>query len=551
MNEKKYNSYRDYFRDFFKSKTDEECVVFGEALLSDFRRWFLFWFKVIYEKEFIVQEQYHGDLFETYNKILHCDDDYIYTVINLCPRSSKTELIRFSMIYSILCNAMQETNNLYITGNKPILKEMADRLKNIFTNKYLLKCYPLLNLGANEVIDWDAKNEFENDNDIEEKKIWNSNKIKIGKHTIYLFSMGTGITGVGAGVFTVEKPKVIRGAIWIDDPDRARDVVDSPVRMERSFEILQSVILSRRNDKRHTPICIVQQRLGINDMTGHIIDKRDSGFDMFKIIKKPLLNEKGECLLPLMYDEKSLRLHKASESDWMAQFMQEPMQLAQRPIDVSWFKYYDELPDKDKFLEYDITVDTAMSEKTSADESVITLFGITNESKCYIIDILHGHWSFITLKDTLRNFYLQWSGIINIKNVYIEGRNNGISLQQELTRNNDFYIPIKDIQPTTTEKGTDKEISSDKYARALEIQYSLKMGRYYLPSCDYEWKDKLIKQAKYFTGQRGRHDDFCDSSIFYPLKVLQNNYGFYNEEQTDYDEIYEEYFMRQELNNFD
>ena len=99
MNEKKYNSYRDYFRDFFKSKTDEECVVFGEALLSDFRRWFLFWFKVIYEKEFIVQEQYHGDLFETYNKILHCDDDYIYTVINLCPRSSKTELIRFSMCF--------------------------------------------------------------------------------------------------------------------------------------------------------------------------------------------------------------------------------------------------------------------------------------------------------------------------------------------------------------------------------------------------------------------------------------------------------------------
>lgn len=548
--EKNYNSYGEYIRDFFKSKTDEDCVVFGESLLKDFRKWFLFWFKVIYEKEFIVQEGYHSDLFETYNKILHCDYEYLYTCINLCPRSSKTELIRFSMVYCILCNAGKETNNLYITGNKPILKEMADKLKTIFTNKYLLKCYPLLNLGVNETIDWEAKNEFENDNDFEDKRIWNANKIRIGKHTIYLFSMGTGITGVGAGVFTVDKPEVIRGAIWIDDPDRARDVVDSPIRMERSFEILQSVILSRRNDKRHTPICIVQQRLGVNDMTGHILDKQDSGFDMFKIIKKPLLNEKGECLLPLMYDERSLRLHKASESDWMAQFMQEPVALAQRPIDVNWFKYYDELPNIQEFAEFDMTCDTAFSEKKTSDETVITFFGITHDSKCYIIDVIHGHWSYVSLKENLRDFFIKWSEIYKINNVYIEYKGNGISLMQELSVEKGFYIPVKDISPTVNEKGTDKEMVADKYTRALEIQYSLKMGRYHLPENHYEWTDKLINQAKFFTGNKGNHDDFVDSSIIYPLKVLQNNYGFVYQEPTDYDEIYETFCERQEMEYF-
>ena len=78
---------------------DEKYTCFGQELLKrDFGSWFRIMFKLIEDKDFVVNP-IHPELFETFEKIYQHKLKRVN--LNLPPRSAKTTLSKYFLVYGI------------------------------------------------------------------------------------------------------------------------------------------------------------------------------------------------------------------------------------------------------------------------------------------------------------------------------------------------------------------------------------------------------------------------------------------------------------------
>ena len=164
--------------------------------------------------------------------------------------------------------------------------------------------------------------------------------------------------------------------------------------------------------------------------------------------------------------------------------------------------------------EFDITylaLDTAFSEKESADESVICVAGYNKNDpdKIYIRELVHGRWSFPDLIATLE----QTQKYYRAKFLCIEQAASGQSLIQVLER--ETKIHIHKFKPLKS-----------KSIRLQTVSPLFESGKVYF--CDGIWVDSFFKEITAFPAVP--HDDKTDAvcwAITYFLFHMAEGGGTY------------------------
>lgn len=125
---------------------DINPTLIGDILLKQgFERWFKYMFRIIEQRPFI-HEPIHTDLFQVFQDIY--DQKTTRQVINICPRSCKTDLCTYFVVYSITVNP--RCNWIYSSYSQSLLAQIALRMQGIFEHPAYKAMYPVLSVKETE-----------------------------------------------------------------------------------------------------------------------------------------------------------------------------------------------------------------------------------------------------------------------------------------------------------------------------------------------------------------------------------------------------------------
>ena len=174
---------------------DKEYI--GQVLLNKgFRTWFLYMFRIINGKPFIV-EPIHKDMFDLFQNIL--DRKILRHNLNVPPRSAKTTCCKYLIAYAYAKNP--KCNFIYTSYSQSLLADIANDIIGILEHPVYKAMYPQIDFAVenNQIQPVD---EFWRDyfisNDKEKKNIYSTKKIITYAGGVCWFaSLGSQLTGVG------------------------------------------------------------------------------------------------------------------------------------------------------------------------------------------------------------------------------------------------------------------------------------------------------------------------------------------------------------------
>ena len=466
-----------------------EPEFIGQRLITKgFKTFVLYLFKIIEGRNFIV-EPLHEDLFEYFDKIYK--GEKTRCCISLPPRSGKTTLATYFLIYTLTIEPRSQI--IYTSYSQSLLSEISNKVASILEHPVYKALFP----NQIYIEDNTSKpvNDFWKDYLYKEtgKNLYSSKLIRTMQGGIVVFqSIGGQILGHGVGIRASKK---FSGILLIDDPNKSADIRSKTI-CENVRKYFTETLLSRLNNP-DSPICCIQQRLSLSDLTQYLIDEFK-----FDLLKKPLLLEDGTCVLPSQYNEKRIKELQIDNYMWQAQYLQSPIAEFGSIININWFGYY-------PLQQYDytklvISADTAMTVKEASDYTCLMVGGVTPNGKLHIVDMVHGRFEFPELKQQLVNLYNKYQytdGITTSCNeIFIENKASGIQLVQELQANTGLpIIPV--------------EVTKDKLTRVEEILSYIASGNVLLPvDKSYGFNPTLLNECAEFSREQSQtHDDIVDT----------------------------------------
>ena len=454
-------------------------------------------FKAIEGKPFVM-EPIHKGLFEYFDNVYNGRIDRLN--INVPPRSGKTTLAKFFLVYTLTKNP--KSNIIYTSFSQSLLTDIATSVRNILEHPIYKALYP-------GVINY----EDEQSNPIDDfwleylkretgKNTYSSKKIITAQGGVCLFSsIGSQITGYGAGI---RNGKGFTGALIIDDANKPADIRSQTMR-EKVVRYYEETLLSRLNDSS-VPIVNIQQRLHLEDLSGVLQAKYN-----FETLKRPLLDENGVCQLPSQYTPERIEELKVNNYMFVAQYQQQPIILGGSVIKREWFKYYD-VSQKYKYNKIVIAGDTAMMAKEHSDYTCFLVGGVTEQGKLHILQMVHERLEYPELKQSIINVYNQWQrqDETSASAVYLENKASGIQLIQDLKKS---ALPVIAI-----------DITKDKLARVEEVLEYLASGQVLLPGSEqYGSNPTLLAECDAFTRDLTQtHDDIVDTLVHLINNTIAN-----------------------------
>ena len=245
-------------------------------------------------------------------------------------------------------------------------------------------------------------------------------------------SVGGSLTGKGADF------------IIVDDPLKAQDAASDKER-NRVNRWFAETLYSRLDDKKHSVLIVVMQRLHVNDLTGYLLqgqadrDKLESQSSaandeamengkgqedpskLFKHLCLPAIANKtetfvlskvkahtrqvGDLLHPELEDAAVLADLKHQMGDWnfAAQYQQAPLMPEGRLIKSKWIERVTELPHDHGDYAWVLCIDTASSTSDKADYTAM-VFMFMCEKGCYVLDVQRGRWDYEMQKAIMRGY---------------------------------------------------------------------------------------------------------------------------------------------------
>jgi predicted phage terminase large subunit-like protein len=264
------------------------------------------------------------------------------------------------------------------------------------------------------------------------------------------FRLATSIGGVLTG----------RGAdiVIIDDPLKPDEAL-SETQRKTVNEWYSNTLYSRLNDKECGCIIIIMQRLHLDDLVGHVIDKED-----WKIVSLPAIAEQeeehvintlwgqythsrhvGEALHPEHESLESFARTKEmiDSYNWAAQYQQSPVPAGGAIIKRDWFRIYD--PHQQP-TDFDLVIqswDTANKATQLSDHSVCITVGVKG-NQIYVLNVFRKRLNYPDLKRAVG----EQQQLFNPDNILIEDKASGTQLIQELRHEGlsaaTAYVPTKD-----------------------------------------------------------------------------------------------------------
>ena len=320
----------------------------------------------------------------------------------------------------------------------------------------------------------------------------------------------------------------------IDDPFKNSDEANSPAMSERVWDWYRSTARTRLEPGG--AIIIIQTRWSERDLTGRLLEEEKNGGEQWEKVVLPAIAEEGdplgrkvgEPLWPTRFDLATLREIERSVGSYVfgALYQQRPAPLGGGLFKRDWFRYFRELPDgviePDEGPRTTIArlrvfgvVDLAISQKTSADYTVLGIFGQDRTGRVFLLDLQRGRFEGPALIPWIRRHAMdKWSCMgIWIEKVQFQ------ALLIQLARKEG--LPIRELIP----KG-------DKVARAIPATALMEGGHFFMRR-NAPWLE--VAEAELLGFPTASHDDVTDviaysahvaaSLLTPPILTLPDTYG--------------------------
>jgi predicted phage terminase large subunit-like protein len=304
-------------------------------------------------------------------------------------------------------------------------------------------------------------------------------------------SVGGTLTGRGGNLFI------------IDDPMKPAEAM-SEARRETVNQWFDATLSSRLDRKTEDAIVIVMQRLHVDDLVGHLLEKGEAWtrLDLPAIAEAPEAVPIGEGRIhrraagELLHPEREpmavldgLKAAMGSQA-FSAQYQQAPVPPGGALIRWSWFRSYPTLPKRcpgDRIVQ---SWDTASKAGMANDFSVCTSWLIRGKDY-YLLEVLRQRLEYPELRRRIRT-HAETHGAMT---VLIEDAGSGTHLLQDLKREGKLR-PIA-IRP-----------EADKITRMSAQSAVIEAGQVLLPASA-PWLGEF--QTEIMAFPYGRHDDQVDS----------------------------------------
>ena len=309
----------------------------------------------------------------------------------------------------------------------------------------------------------------------------------------YATSVGGALTGRGGNI------------IIIDDPMKPQEGQSETTRTTVN-QWFDGTLYSRLDSKAEDVIIIVMQRLHVDDLVAHVMDKEewehldlpaiatvDQSFELSNGSRFD--RREGEVLHPERESIQVLDNIKSSigSFNFDAQYQQQPVPVEGNLIKWSWFPFYEMPPPHEHGNRIIQSWDTASKATELSDYSVCTTWLIKGNDY-FLLDVFRKRLEFPALQQAVINHIRKW----NVSTVLIEDTASGTALIQNL-RNQSV--------PTITKPIAVKP-KDDKVVRMSTQSAKIEAGHVHLPRSA-PWLDEFRKELLAFPN--GQHDDQVDS----------------------------------------
>lgn len=305
-------------------------------------------------------------------------------------------------------------------------------------------------------------------------------------------SVHAALTGLGGGIFI------------IDDPQKPEEAQSEPLRNSVN-QWFSNTLLSRLDNKQTGVIIVVMQRVHLNDLTGHLLE-RSKNWTVLNLAAiaeederieiaqgKFHIRRAGEALHPRHESLATLeRLRTEVGSDiFSAQYQQSPVPPGGAVIRKDWLRYYDVAPERSYKTKVVQSWDTAAKDGANNDWSVCTTWLLLDRKHYYLLDVTRGRYDYPRLRDTA----IALAQRFDPSSILIEDAMTGIALAQEL-RAAGTYV----VKPIPVER--------DKFNRLWVQQAKFEAGLVHFPR-QASWLPTL--EAELLAFPQAKHDDQVDS----------------------------------------
>lgn len=409
----------------------------------------------------LVPAPHHAPLCEAIERVIIGDIKRL--IINIPPRSGKTEVAVINAIAWMMGN-FPDSEFIHASYSKRLATSNAYNVRAMMQHETYREIFPHTQIKS----DSSAKDEF---------------RTEQGGIVYATGSEGT-ITGYGAG----KMRDTFGGAIIIDDPHKAGEANSDTMRAN-VIDWFSTTMESRKN-RPETPIIVIMQRLHEEDLSGWLLAGGNG--EEWTHLNIPAETESGESFWPEQFPLDELkRKEQTSAYVYAGQYMQRPAPIGGGIFKDDWWQYYRELP---TFKWRAIYADTAMKTKEQNDFSVFQCWGVTENNKAYLIDMIRGKWEAPELLAQGRAFYNKHrQGQGSLRYMKVEDKASGTGLIQTLKREGVNVLPI--------------QRNIDKVTRAMDTAPSIEAGHVYLP-VNHSCLSDILREATQFPN--GAHDDCLD-----------------------------------------
>lgn len=229
---------------------------------------------------------------------------------------------------------------------------------------------------------------------------------------------------------------------------------------------------------------------------GHVIFPKHFAKKFDPIRKDWIATDDDTCMDYIDHLKASMPLDEFS-----AQYLNQPFSSENQLFKPEMFRYWSQRPEG---LHIAMTVDLAISEARSADDTAIVVCGMDKDWKLYVLDYLKGKWRPSAVIENVFQMRNKWRPHVVGMETNGFQRTLRSAVEDDMRRRHD-YFPIEEIK-TGPEKSKETRIKSlEPFYREGKVQHAAWM----------KGKDLEIELQ---TFPKGRHDDLIDAeSMCLPL----------------------------------
>ena len=326
------------------------------------------------------------------------------------------------------------------------------------------------------------KNNLSIDNNSRARNRWD---IKDHHGGMMTAGIGGPITGKGADL------------LIIDDPVKNSEEANSEIYREKAYDWYKSTAYTRLESDGI--IILIMTRWHESDLAGMILGNSKEDWTILKLPafaedNDPLGRKPGDALWPARFShERLLEIEAELGSYWFnAMYQQRPQPPGGSMLKLPWLNHYlqSEIPDLEELSIFQ-GWDLAISTNETADYTVCTTIGVSDDGKIYVLDWYRSRIDFPTQIKCVEKLALKWDPL----QIGIESNAYQNALPQYLIENT--MLPIKKVNRT-----------KDKITRIVSGFVQFENGKVLLPE-----KHPKLKNFKneYTYFPHGKHDDMLDS----------------------------------------